>query len=78
MIEELIDRIFAAKAGDKEFVLSTGWECWFAAIGNKSNCVAIGEAITYGEDQADFYAEGATAKEALEALLNKMAVTATT
>jgi hypothetical protein len=78
MIDELIDRILAAKSGDKEFILSMDCQGqWFAAIGNKSEHVCIGEQLAYGEDGADFYAEGPSASGALDALLSKMAVTAT-
>lgn len=77
MIDELLPRILAAKAGDAEFILA---RCpsgeWFAAIGNQSDHVALGEAITYGEKYADFYAEGGTASDALGALAVKMNVTA--
>jgi hypothetical protein len=78
MITDLVNRIIAAKAGDTEFILSNvrGRDCWFAAIGNDSEHVCLGEGISYsGSLGADFYAEGQTPEEALEALLAKVSVT---
>lgn len=70
---DLIARIIAAKEGNTEFLLTSWGEGkWQAAIGNRSNAVAIGEAITYGDDQVDFCAEGTTAEETLAALLAKI------
>lgn len=58
-IEDLIAFIMGAKFGDKEFILSRdNLGGWFAAIGNKSKSVCIGEAISYTTDDADFYVEG--------------------
>jgi hypothetical protein len=69
-MEALIAAILAHKTGDGEFILSgdpTGR--WFAAAGNKSKNVCMGEQIAYGhEEGVDFYAEGASAREALERL----------
>ena len=73
MSDELLANIFAAKTGDSQFILSRdNLGGWFAAIGNKSQSICIGEAVSYGADEADFYAEGATAEQALENLLRKM------
>lgn len=69
-IDILIAAIFTAKTGDSEFILSRdNVGGWFAAIGNKSEHICIGEAISYTTDDADFYAEGETARETLENLL---------
>lgn len=71
MTMDPIDKIIAAKTGDGEFILSRdNLGGWFAAIGNKSEFICIGEAISYGTDAADFYAEGDTALVALENLLS--------
>jgi hypothetical protein len=76
-MEDLINRIIAAKEGDKEFILSLDpMGRWFAAIGNKSEYVCIGEQLAYGDNGADFYAKGSSAAEALDALAAMMNVTA--
>lgn len=68
-MDDLVASIFAMKEGDQEFILSRdNLGGWFAAIGNKSQSAAIGEQLTYGDDGADFYAEGASAREAFENL----------
>lgn len=55
MSDDLINRIVEAKEGDKEFILwRTEPKQWLAAIGNRSRCVPIGEAIAYGDAEADF------------------------
>ncbi len=63
--------LLALKDGNKEFVLTMDGE-WFAAIGNKSEHVSLGEAITYGDTAAEFSAEGATAHEVLLNLRDKL------
>ncbi len=65
--ETFFKSMIEMKDGNREFVLSGSDESWYAAIGNKSEHVSIGEAITYGDDNVDFVAEG---KSALEALIN--------
>lgn len=60
----LISKIIAMKTGDKAFILTNEGR-WRAAIGNRSENVPIGEGIAYSKDSVDFYAEGATASEAL-------------
>ena len=73
MVDDQIAAAMEAKSGDKEFILSCDNQGgWFAAIGNKSQYVCIGEAISYTTDDADFYAEGDTAGEAMKNLLAAM------
>ena len=69
----IIEQIIAAKNGDKQFVLTNAKRGkWCAAIGNTSQFVAIGEAIGYGDSEAEFIAYGTSADEALSALLEKV------
>lgn len=68
----IIDQIIASKTGDTDFVLTNLDNEWIAAIGNKSTSVALCEVILYGTNEVEFYAEGATADEALSALLAKV------
>lgn len=77
LLEEMIRRCIAAKEGDRAFILTIEqWSDgttgdWFAAIGNKSKHVGIGEIIGY-DDGVDFEAEGKTPMEAVEALYAKL------
>ena len=48
------------KNGDKEFLFCGSGTTWLAAIGNKSQHVSLGEAITYSNDAADFSVEGSS------------------
>ncbi len=65
--ETFFKSLIEMKEGNREFVLSGSNESWYAAIGNKSEHVSIGESITYGDDNVDYVAEG---KSPLEALIN--------
>lgn len=60
------------KTGDTEFVLSGKGSSWFAAIGNKSEHVSLGEAVTYDDSAADFLVEGASAHDVLLKLRDKL------
>lgn len=60
------------KTGDFEFILSGQGSSWFAAIGNKSEHVSLGEALMYGDGAADFLVEGASACEVLLKLRDKL------
>ncbi len=69
-IDELIGILDRHKVGDKEFILSREADEWVAAIGNKSEWICLGEAMSYGDDgAADFHAKGPTAHAALFRLL---------
>ena len=65
--ENFFASLEALKDGDKQFILSGSGNEWFAAIGNMSAHVSIGEAITYSDDAADFIVTGSSA---IEVLLN--------
>lgn len=68
--KDLILSILATKKGNREFILTfDGGEEWEAAIGNTSKHVALGEAITYGDNFAEFIAVGNGPFEALRNLL---------
>lgn len=66
MLEALIDECIDIKKGDKDFGLFFYGDFWVAEIGNPSPHVSLGEA------SGEFRAEGATAKEAVEALMSQL------
>lgn len=67
---DIIEKIIAAKPGNKEFVLGhRGSSDWYAAIGNKSSSMSIGECLSYGEDGVEFFANGQSSDDALCKLL---------
>lgn len=56
--DDFFTSLVALKGGDKEFLFCGSGTTWLAAIGNKSQHVSLGEAITYSNDAADFSVEG--------------------
>lgn len=65
--ETFFQSMLELKEGNREFVLSGSGDQWYAAIGNKSEHVSIGEAVTYGDDNVEFLVGG---KSPLEVLIN--------
>lgn len=69
---DLISSIIMWKQGDKEFILSFDGSHWWAAIGNKSTSMAIGEAVTHDSRFVEFYAEADNSTEALRELFRQI------
>lgn len=70
-LDSLIKACRDAKAGDKDFVLTTGDpHGWIAAIGSESKVIHISEALMYGEVDAE--AKGESPIAAVRALYQKL------
>lgn len=73
-IDLLISLMSAKKSGNREFILTShDSNTWIAAIGNKSQHVSIGEILSYGAENVEFYAEGPDPLRAVMALYKKVA-----
>lgn len=75
---ELISKLLAAKQGDRELYISHNGnrqeDGWTIALGNRSKWLGLGEAMAYGDANADFIGEGMTLALAIEDMAKKMEV----